>query len=79
MAKLTPAASRGARGMLKWSVRQLAKAAGVSPTTISQLENGRDFHGGTEDKIKAALELEGIEITNGDGTGVRFRKTQPPI
>ena len=73
MAKLTAAACRGARGMLKWSVRELAAAAGVSPTTINQLENGRDFHGGTEDKIKAALELKGVEITNGEGTGVRLR------
>ena len=75
-AKLTPEACRGARGMLKWSVRELALAAGVSPTTINQLENGRDFHGGTEGKIKAALEAQGVEITNGDGTGVRLRKAR---
>ena len=72
-AKLTPAACRAARGILKWSVRDLAREAGVSPTTIHLLEADRPCRAATEEKVIAALARNQVEITNGDGTGAKLR------
>lgn len=72
MAKLTSVACRAARGILKWSVRDLAQAAGVSPTTINLLEAERPYRVSTADKIVQAFLRHGVEITNGDGTGARL-------
>lgn len=44
---LTPEAQRAARGLLNWGVRDLAAAAGVAWTTVSQFENGRPMRSGT--------------------------------
>lgn len=67
---LTPEALRAARGLLKWGVRDVAAAAGVSWTTVSQFENGRDVRLSTLNKIVAALEAEGVEvITTDEKTG----------
>lgn len=38
--QLTPEACRAARALLGWSIRDLASAAGVSPTTVLALEQG---------------------------------------
>ncbi len=71
-AKLTPAASRAARGILRWSVRDLAREAGVSPTTVQLLESGRLYRAGTADAVVLAFNRMGVEITNGEGTGARL-------
>jgi len=76
-ARLTGAACRAARGILKWSVRDLAREAGVSPTTVNMLEADRPYREGTAEKITAAFERHRVEITNGDGTGARLRKEAP--
>ena len=61
-----------ARAALGWGVRDLAKKAGVSVTTVTRFETGQS------DPIKATLtviqqtfEAAGIEFTNGDIPGVR--------
>jgi DNA-binding LacI/PurR family transcriptional regulator len=54
-------------------MRDLANASGVSLPTILKLENEGAVSPDTADKIKAAFERHGVEITNGDGTGARLR------
>lgn len=67
---LTPEASRAGRGLLNWSLKELAERAGVAFTTISQFENGRPSYGSTAAKIVAAFEAHGVEvIADEDRTG----------
>lgn len=72
-ARLTGAACRAARALLKWSMRDLASQSGVSLPTILKLENDGQVTEDTADKIRAAFERHGVEITNGNGTGARLR------
>jgi len=69
-----PAQVRMARAALNWSLRDLAKVAGVHRNTISNFETGK-YAGEPEtlDAIRAALEEAGIEFTNGDEPGVRMK------
>ncbi len=73
-AKLTPEACRAARGLLGWTIRDLMKQAGVSPNTVINLERGGTVRPETEAKLVEAFAAFGVEITNGEGTGVRLRK-----
>lgn len=72
MPNLTPEANRAARAILKWSVRDLASAAGVAFTTVHRFESTGIATDTTKDKIVAAFALHRVEITNGDGTGARL-------
>ncbi|WP_041249568.1 helix-turn-helix domain-containing protein [Gluconacetobacter diazotrophicus] len=65
-----------ARAALQISVRDLAAAAEVSPTTITRLERGESLYLRTIDAVRAALEVAGIEFIaeNGGGAGVRLKK-----
>ena len=71
-AKLTGAACRAGRALLKWSTRDLAREADASPATINLLEADRPYRAGTADKIVDAFNRHGVEITNGRGTGARM-------
>ena len=64
--------ARAATGL---GVRELAKAAGVSPDTVARLERGEDLREGTIALIRAALERAGVDFIaeNGGGPGVRLR------
>jgi transcriptional regulator with XRE-family HTH domain len=62
-----------ARAALLLGVRDLASAAGVSPTTISRVERGDALYPRTLSAIRAALEAAGVEFTNGDAPGVRLK------
>lgn len=73
MAKLTGAACRAGRALLKWSMRDLASASGVSLPTLLKLENDAQVSAETAEKVAAAFEARGVEITNGNGTGARLR------
>jgi transcriptional regulator with XRE-family HTH domain len=73
MANLTPEANRAARAMLKWSVRELAKNAGIAFSTVHRFETTGSATESTKEKITSAYAAHGIEITNGDYTGVRLR------
>lgn len=67
---LTSAQVRAARGLLNWSVQDLAVAAGVSPMTVKRIEASRDtpeVRKESADAVKAALECAGIEFVYGPG------------
>ena len=72
-AKLTPEASRAARGLLNWSMRELAAQAGVSLPTIQRFEGGGETYVSTADKLSAAFAAHGVEILNGDSPGARMK------
>lgn len=66
---------RMARAASQLGVRELAKIARVSPTTITRLERGDALHPRTVEAVRAALEAAGIEFIpeNGGGVGVRLK------
>ena len=68
--------ARAATGL---GVRDLAKAASVSPDTVARLERGGTIRPATIDSIRAALEAAGVEFIaeNGGGAGVRLKKGTP--
>jgi transcriptional regulator with XRE-family HTH domain len=90
---ITPSQIRGARALLNWSQEQLAKAAGMSLTTIRDYENER--RGWREDEkegagqaigglaaIRHTLENEGVRFlpSEGDyGPGVRVIAKVPNV
>lgn len=73
LSKLTPAACRAGRALLDWGVHDLAKATALSVDTVSAYERGRPMRESNKAKIVAAFAAQGVEITNGDGTGARLR------
>jgi len=62
-----------ARAALKLGVRDVARLADVSPNTVARLERGETLRAATIESISRALESAGVEFTNGDQPGVRFR------
>jgi hypothetical protein len=74
MAALTPEACRAGRALLKWGVRELAAAAGLSLATVVGYEAGRAHLSTTADAILAAFTAHGIEIMNSDAPGARLRR-----
>lgn len=69
---------KAARALLGWSQSDLARQSRVSEPTIARLESAEGQLGGREEtvrKIRAALEMGGIEfIEENGGEGVRLRK-----
>ena len=62
-----------ARDLLGITQAELAQAAGLSMDTIFSFEAGHtNPYPRSLEKIVGALELRGIEFTNGTGTGVRL-------
>lgn len=71
---LTPALCRAARGLLNWTVRDLAQKAEFSSATISRFENERQQpHRATLRHLQQVFEAGGVEFTNGGQPGVRMR------
>jgi len=67
---ITPLQLRLARTALKLGVRDLAKAADVSPTTVMRYESGRGgVHSSTLASLEAALMARGVVFVDADGTG----------
>jgi transcriptional regulator with XRE-family HTH domain len=67
---------KAARALLGWSQQDLARESNVSQPTIARIESGDGVLSGrpaTAEKIRAALEENGIEFTNGSSPGVRLR------
>lgn len=66
-----------ARAALNWTVRDLAKAAGLHRNTVTNIEVGR-YAGdpGSLTLIEKVLRKAGVEFIdeNGGGPGVRLRK-----
>jgi transcriptional regulator with XRE-family HTH domain len=74
---LTSELIRAARALLRWDQRQLAEASSVSLPTIKRLEATPGVvtaHKPTIAALRRALEVAGVEFTNGEQPGVRFRK-----
>lgn len=61
--RLNPAACRAARALLRWSMRDLAKAAGVSLETVLRIEQGSGpFKPETLSKLSAAFTARGVDL-----------------
>lgn len=74
---LTPIQSRMARAALGWSMRDLARHAGVSVSTVSRFEaTPTDPIDATHRSMRKALEKAGIELI--DHNAVRFRGDWKP-
>ena len=77
---------RAARALLGLDQEALAEKVGVSDNTIRNMEAwGSEPVGGfasTREKVREALEQQGIEFFNGDAPGVQLRKgptaSKPP-
>ena len=74
---LTSELIRAARMLLRWDQETLSQKSGVPLTTLKKLElrpGPLATRGGTEDRLRAAIESAGVEFTNGGQPGVRMRK-----
>ena len=75
---VTSAQIRAARGLLNWTVRDLAEHSGVHRNTITRAETDATGPGHATAAIKACLEKAGIVFIekNGGGSGVRLREPE---
>ena len=66
---------RAARGLLNWTVRDLAERAGVHRNTVTRTETEETGPGHAVTAMRRALEEAGVEFIpqNGGGPGVRLR------
>ncbi|QKC86542.1 LacI family DNA-binding transcriptional regulator [Mesorhizobium sp. NZP2077] len=75
---MTAAQMRAARALIALSQSELARRAGVSIPTVKRCESDSEraavVSDETQDKIRAVLEAEGVEFTNGNHPGVRLRR-----
>ena len=63
---------RAARGMLDWTRGDLAKAAGMSPETIKNIEHGTFRpQEATSDAIIRAFAGHGVEFTDDEGVKLK--------
>lgn len=72
---MKPIQCKLARVALGWGVRDLAREAGVSPTTVAKFEGGEKLRDGTVAQLKETMERAGVVFIpqNGGGPGVRLR------
>jgi hypothetical protein len=72
---VTPVQCREGRTLIRLSQAEFARVAGVPRGALSDFEfsslKPKPFHLAA---IRAALEVAGVEFTNGEGPGVRMRK-----
>lgn len=73
---VTSAQIRAARGLLNWTVRDLAERSSVHRNTITRIETDTTGPGYSIDAIQRALEAAGVIFIddNDEGPGVRLRK-----
>jgi transcriptional regulator with XRE-family HTH domain len=78
---ILPQQSRAARGLLNWTLADLAVAASLGLSTVKNFENSlRDTTPANLIAIRRALEDAGVEFIpakNGKGVGVRLREEKP--
>lgn len=76
--QITPMQVRGARAMLGWSLLDLARASGVSVSTVKRIETlGAVMPSGSvHSTVTQTLEQAGATflVDDGDGAGVRLRR-----
>ena len=77
---ILPKQSRAARGLLNWTLADLADASSLSLSTVKNFENSlRDTTSANLIAIRRALEDSGVEFIpakSGKGVGVRLREGQ---
>jgi transcriptional regulator with XRE-family HTH domain len=73
---VTSAQLRAARGLLNWTVRDLAERSGVHRNTITRIELDSTGTGHAIVAIERALQEAGVIFVaeNGEGPGVRLKK-----
>ena len=71
---MTAVQCRMARAGLGFGVRDIAKLANVSPSTVARLEAGEDLMPRTVESIQRAFEAAGVEFTNGGEPSVKLGK-----
>ena len=54
---------------------RIAKAAKLSTNTVTRLESGEPLKPRTVEAVQRALEVAGVEFTNGGKPGVRLKAT----
>ena len=79
MAKVTvknilPVHTRTARAVIDWSNVDLAQAAGLSPATVRKYESGRGASDAAKQAMIDALEVNGVELLNGNRHGARLKQ-----
>jgi transcriptional regulator with XRE-family HTH domain len=76
---ITPDQCRAARGLLRWSQRDLAAASRLSKNAVLTFENGATTPlPVTLAALRAALEKAGVEFIDEDGGGAGVRWRKPP-
>jgi transcriptional regulator with XRE-family HTH domain len=78
--EISGAQVRAARGLLGWTVRELARRAIVSIASVHAIEEAQRLPSNMTAKLAAlqeTLETAGIEFTDGDVPGVRLRARAP--
>jgi transcriptional regulator with XRE-family HTH domain len=79
---ITPAQCLEARKLLKWSRDRLAPRCELSLDTLRRFETGaKELRPDDLASLQHALEVAGVEFTNGRETGVRLKRwvpDQPP-
>ncbi len=66
---------RAARGLLRWTLDDLAAKSGVGRATLHRWENNQvQPTAATRDAVRRAFEEAGIEFSNGGEPGVKRRK-----
>jgi len=76
--KLIGAQIRAARGLLRWSAADLARASALGVNTVRRAEAAdieTSLTIANELAIRRAFETAGVEFTNGDQPGLRLTKT----
>ena len=78
MSPITPRQIRAVRAMLNWSMTDLARAAGVSISTVKRFEDGsvQNVSDHAAAQLQDAAETEGVRFLadDGNGVGVRIRR-----
>ena len=72
---LSSAQIRAARALLRWSAVDLARQSSLGVNTIRRAEvaeEGTSLTAANDLAIRRALEVAGVEFTNGDQPGVRL-------
>ncbi len=74
---MTSAQVRAARGLLNWTVRNLADKAGIHRNTVTNIETER-YNGDVETlkAIRKALERAGVQFITEKGVGVGVKLKQ---
>jgi transcriptional regulator with XRE-family HTH domain len=70
---LTAAACRAARALLKWSMRDLAQASGVSLPTLLKIERGDAVSAEVARKVETAFMAHHVTLRVGRGEGAKLQ------